>query len=489
MLRKVYLLAGAALLAGCATAGGTAPRDGASTLAAVEAAMGTENLSSISVSGSAWTARNGFRQTRTASPPWIARNDIQYYVRTLDLSAPASLATGRTYASSMFFEPPVWTPYTQNIPANQTAWAQQLNIWLTPWGFLAGAETNGATASTVDGQTVLSFQSPESQTSPSGMRYTVNAYLDDDNLIERTETWVEDAFMGDFHIAAVYDDYREIDGVMVPRVSEIWQGGGAVFGVTLESADANPTNLAALMTPPAPPAGAGGPPPGGAAGAPPAPADLVEQLAPGVWQITGGYVSLVVEFENDLVVFESGQSPARGEVILEAVRSISDKPIRGVVVSHPHSDHTGGLPPVVAAGIPLIVSENAVASMRDYLSTPRTLLGEETFTPEFDTVPDGGVSVIEDSMNRLELHHIDNLHTDSMLLAYLPEHSLAMQADFTIRVDANGRTLPASGQTVLMRQLAEHVREHDMQFDRLLGVHASPNQFGVEDVLMALPPE
>ena len=110
-------------------------------------------------------------------------------------------------------------------------------------------------------------------------------------------------------------------------------------------------------------------------------------------------------------------------------------------------------------------------------------------TPEFETVPDGGVLVIEDSTNRLELHHVDNLHTDSMLFAYLPEHSLAIQADFTIRVDEDGNTLPASGQTVLMRELAEYVVEHDLAFDRMIGVHASPNQFGVEDVLMALPEE
>jgi hypothetical protein len=478
-------LISAVLLAGCATTGGSAPRDGAATLAAVEAAMGTENLSSITVAGRAWTARNGFRQTRTANPPWFPRNEITDYVRTIDLTAPASLATGETYASNIFFEAPVPGAYVQNIPAEQTAWAQQHNLWLTPWGFLAGAEANGATVSTVDGQRVLSWRSPEGQTSPSGMRYTVNAYLDDDDLIEKTETWVDDVFMGDMHVSAVYSDYKELDGVMVPAVTEIWQGGGALFGVALTDADANPDNLAALMTPPPPPPGAGGAPPGGALAAP-----AVEQVAPGVWLITGAYNTLVVEFENDLVLFEAGTTgPARGDQILEAVKTISDKPIRAVVNSHPHSDHSGGLPPLVAAGIPVIVSENSVDFMRMALSTPRTLLGEETLNPQFETVPADEPLIIEDSMNRLELHTIDNLHTDSMLLAYLPEHSLAMQADFTIRVDAQGDTLPASGQTVLIRQLAEYVQAHDMKFDRLLSVHASPNQFGVEDVLMALPEE
>ncbi len=338
----------------------------------------------------------------------------------------------------------------------------------------------------MDGQTVLSWTSPEDQVSPSGAPYTVNAVITDDDLIAMTETWVDDPLMGDMRIAAYFVDYREMDGVMAPAVTTIVQGGGEVFGVAITGADADPENLAELMTPPPAGPGFGGPP-----GGPPAdPADLVEPLAPGVWRITGGYTALVVEFENDLVVFEAGQSEARGEQILAAIATISDKPIRGVVVSHPHSDHTGGLPPVLRAGHPLIVSENSVGFWELVLDTPRTLLGEAPFASEIgETVPDGGVLVIEDSMNRLELHHVDNLHTDSMLLGYLPAHSLAIQADFTVRFDQDGNTLGPDGQTIFIRQLAEHLLAHGMAFDRLIGVHAGMYPHGSEDVLMALPAE
>jgi hypothetical protein len=62
------------------------------------------------------------------------------------------------------------SPYTQNIPADQTNWAQQLEIWLTPWGFLRGAEINGAeaTGQQIDGRryTVVTWASPETQTTP-----------------------------------------------------------------------------------------------------------------------------------------------------------------------------------------------------------------------------------------------------------------------------------------------------------------------------------
>ncbi|MBL4886900.1 MAG: MBL fold metallo-hydrolase [Flavobacteriaceae bacterium] len=464
-----------------------APLSSDEVLANVQAAMGTENLSSITVSGRAWSIRNSFRQTRSANPPWISRDEIMHYVRTIDLAAPASLASGDTYVQNLFYDPQYPADYTQNITAQDMNWSNQLNIWLTPWGFLQGAETNGVSVSMMDGDTVLSWISPENQTSPSGMRYTVNAHINDDNLISMTETWVEDDFMGNMRVSAVYRDYEEMDGVMVPATSEIWQGGGAIFGVALLAADANPTNLTALITPP-PGGGRGGfgPPPGGAA---PSPADLIEEVAPGVYHITTNYNSLAVEFEDGFIVFESGGFPPRANagIIMEAVASVSEKPITAVINSHPHSDHTPSLIPMVSAGIPLIVSENSVDFLRMALSTPRTLLGEDTLNPEFQVVPDNGVMVIEDSMNRLEIHHVPNIHTDSMLFAYLPEHRLAIQADFTIRADDNDNTLPWQGQNRIVQGLAIYVDANGLEFDTLLGVHAPSYPQDSDDVLMALP--
>ncbi|MDX1562236.1 MAG: hypothetical protein R3305_04890, partial [Gammaproteobacteria bacterium] len=104
----------------------------------VVAAMGAENLSSITFSGRAWRIRNGWMQTPSASPPWPWRDEITNYRRTIDLTAPASRATGETFASNIFLDPPTAGTYNQNIRPDQTGWSQQLEIWLTPWGFLQG---------------------------------------------------------------------------------------------------------------------------------------------------------------------------------------------------------------------------------------------------------------------------------------------------------------------------------------------------------------
>jgi glyoxylase-like metal-dependent hydrolase (beta-lactamase superfamily II) len=471
MFRITMLALIPAFLLGCsegpapATTSAPAAPDANAVLDSVAAALGAESLSSISYSGTAWRIRNSFRQTPNASPPWPLRDEITNYRRAIDLTQPASLAMGDTFAQNLFLEPAVAGTYTQNIPAEQRGWGQQLEIWLTPWGFLRGARSNGAEVSTptIGGRpmTMLSWQSPANQTSPAGLRYRVNGYVNADNLLERIETWVEDPFMGDMHVEAVYSDYRSIGGLMIPATMEQHRGGGAIFGVTVASATANPADLAALLT--APP-GPGGPPGGG--GPPPAPpAQLAQEAGEGVQLITGGYVALVAEFTDHVLVFEGGQSEARGQQIVDEVRRLyPDKPLRYVVNSHPHSDHTAGLVPFVRAGATIITHSNNVDFLRMALSTPRTLLGEPTLNPQFEGV--SGVKVYEDEAMRVELHDVPNLHSDGMLVALLPEQKILFQADFT---------LPQPGATAnpFVVTLAEYVAQADLDFEQYLAVHAA----------------
>jgi glyoxylase-like metal-dependent hydrolase (beta-lactamase superfamily II) len=468
---SISLLLGALLLSGCSgqseapTQSAAPAPDSEALIDSAQAALGMDGMTAISYSGTAWRIRNSFRQTRTASPPWPEHDEITNYVRTLDLTQPVSRATGDTFASNLFLEPPVAGTYTQNVAAGQTAWGQQLEYWLTPWGFLQGADQYDATvgAESADGLTQLSWQSPPAQVSPGGLRYTVNGYLDDAGLVRRVETWVEDAFMGDMHVVNVYDGYQEMGGVQVPAIIEQQRGGGGIFGVSVASATVNPPNAAELLTIPPPPAPPG-PPPGGA---PAAPAEIAEELAPGVYLLKTAYNSMLVEFADHVVAFEAGGSPAVGETIVaEAARLFPGKPLRYLINTHPHSDHTGGMIPVVRAGATIVTHEANVAFMDMALSTPRTLLGEATLDPQF-MAAQSGVTVLEDATRRMELHHIPNLHSEGTIVMLLPNEGILMQADFT---------LPVGGAQAnpFVVNLAEYVDANNLQFERYLAVHPSP---------------
>ena len=483
---ELYAVCAAVVLAGCGGAGdaGTeaGPLDASTVLAEVDEAMGAEGLQSISYTGSAQTLDRAFLQTSVASPPW-PMYDITDYSRTIDLTLPASRATGGMFHGGVFLQEPTDQPYLQDIPGDQTNWNNQLEIWLTPWGFLRGAEMYGATAATAamggTDYTTVTWMSPETQTSPSGMRYTVTGYINDQNLVERVETHVEHVMMGDLLVAAIYSDYQEMDGVMVPASMVQERAGGTASRVTVASATANPPDVMASLAPLEGGGGRGGVGGGGGRGGGPAPepVDLVEEIYDGVYLMGGGYVAMFVEFTDFVVVFEGGaQNENRGQQVLAAVRAtFPDKEIRYVVNSHFHSDHSSGLAAWAREGIPILTHQENVEFMDMGLSTPRTLLGEPTMDSVIEGMED--VMVIEDEMNRMEIVHIPNPHAENLLGVYLPEHSHFHQADLTLFVDD-----PSPAHIAF----AERVQELGLEFDTLSGVHPAPQPESDQDVLIAL---
>src|SRR5262245_65192062 len=166
-----------------------------------------------------------------------------------------------------------------------------------------------------------------------------------------------------------------MNGLKVPVMTRMRQQGMETFVASIAAARANPPNLTDLMTGPVP----GAPPAAPRAGGPPAApqAAASEKLADGVYRITGGYVSLAVEFKDHVVVLEGGQNEARGlAVITETKRLFPAKRIKYVVLTHPHFDHAGGLPPFVAEGVTLLVDDNSKFFVEASLSQPRTLVGD-----------------------------------------------------------------------------------------------------------------
>jgi hypothetical protein len=181
-------------------------QDARSIIGNASKAMGAEGLTSITYSGSA--ATGNFGQSKNIAGP-LAITAVTNYTRAIDLTQPASRATGATMPPSIPGGPPP-QPGTlnQNITPANAAWTQQLEIWVTPWGFLRGAAANSATVRTqrTAGKTynVVSWMAP--QKAPSGQAYRLNGYINDQNLVERVETWVEHPILGDLHVDTTLQD-------------------------------------------------------------------------------------------------------------------------------------------------------------------------------------------------------------------------------------------------------------------------------------------
>src|SRR6266849_9633185 len=69
-----------------------------------------------------------------------------------------------------------------------------------------------------------------------------------------------------------------------------------------------------------------------------------EKIAEGVYYATGGLGSnnVVLVNDNDVFLVDDGTTPATARALLEDLKLITDKPVRYVVNTHFHYDHTDG---------------------------------------------------------------------------------------------------------------------------------------------------
>jgi glyoxylase-like metal-dependent hydrolase (beta-lactamase superfamily II) len=407
------------LVSGQAARAQTAP----SVISAASKAMGADKLNAIRLYGSAANYTVG--QSNRAGGPW-PRTNLNDYVRTIDFTRPATKATAVTWQSPVQGGPAVQGAYVQAANPETPAWAQQLEIWTSPWGFLKGAAQNRAVLSnrTVGRRAyrVLTWTTP--MKSPGGLPYRVVGYIGPQNLVERVDTWVENPVFGDLAVERRYTDYRDLDGIKFPQTIRETRDGQHSFDAYLLGFEANPANLQQLLAP-------AGPPPN----FPPYQGPASEKLAEGVYRINGPYNSLAIEFRDYILLFEPGpQNEARARaVIAEAKRLIPNKPIRYGVISHHHFDHTGGLSGVVGEGITIVTPQVNKAFLEHTLGGPRTLAPDAIAKSGRRPVIEGFTGdkrVFQDATRTFEVHVIKGLpHADGLVIGWLPKEKILVYAD------------------------------------------------------------
>ena len=468
----------AALLCGSAIA-----QDAKTVIANARKALG--DVKSITYSGSAKDV--AFQQCGANSVDMTCRGThdpmrpINNYVRVIDLTAPASRQTGATNNIGPGGST-VLTPGTffQQVTPQQAdvsqPWAGSLEFYLTPWGFLKGAAENNATVSKSKKYTVLSW-SPAVKAA-SGKSYTINGYVDDKNLIERVETWLGDNIMGDMHIVATYTGWKDFGGVMAPAKIVQTRGGWPYFEADVAAAKANPADVATLAPAPA------GRAPGGGGGAPSLNV-TTEKLGDGIYRLTtgpGSYDSVVVEFKDYVMMLESGQSVARGVAYINEIKKLfPNKPIRYVMDTHPHSDHTGGLPPVVAEGAIVITQKNNVEFLEKALNTPRTLLDDPLAKNprkvKIEAVEEK--KVYTDGTRTVEMYHVFPApHSNGLIIAYIPKEKILFQGDFSVN--------PGEPANDHVKALVAYLDKHPLDYDRYINVHTSAAPQSKADVMKAM---
>ena len=444
----------------------TSAQDARTVIGNASAAMGVDKLKTVEYSATGLDFALG--QAPNPSSPW-PKFVNKSYTRAIDFGTPASRVDRVRLQGE---NPPRGggqQPIVGEQPANQTIivgadtpWVQQLEILMTPHGFLRAAATKNATVETksVGGKkyAVISFVGDN--------KAKVNGYVNDRNLVERVETWIDNPFLGDMLFEAIYSDYKDAGGAQFPMHIVQKQGGYPIF--ELNVTDVKP-NAAVTIQPPQGRGGAGG------AAAPAAAANTVpsEKLSDGVYLITGGYAALAIDFKDHITIVEAGQSEARGlAVIAEAKRLIPNKPVKYVVNTHSHIDHSSGLRAVVAEGATILTHQVNKAYLEKTLALPHTLNPDKAQQagkkPVIEAV--GEKKVLTDGTHVVELYHQQNLgHHDGMLIAYLPKEKVLLEADgYNPQAATATPPNPASPYTL---NLVDNIQRLRLDVQRIVPVH------------------
>ena len=453
--------------------------------AAVQA-MGTGGLRAIQYSGSG--TNNSVGQAETPGGPW-PRFTVTKYVASINYTVPAmrqeivridNQSPPRGGGAGPFnpstgqggIRPiPGDIIQTQNTDGRTEVGA--VTLWLTPHGFLQGAAANltTATMSVRRGKTMVSFTAFG--------KYTVTGAVNDKHLVERVEATLDNGFTGDTLIEGIYSDYKDIGGVKFPSRIVQRQGGHPVLDVIV--ADVTPNAPAALEMRGNPQRG--GPAP--AAAAPSAAAAAVriepERIADGVWFLNfGAPQSLLVEFRDHVVIIEAPANDDRSlATIAEARRMLPGKPIKYLVNTHHHADHAGGIRAYAAEGIPIITHEIQKRYYEQQIfRNPHTLspdrLARAPRPPIVEAVKDK--RVLTDGTMTLELYHVrGNLHSEGLLMAYIPGAKLLIQAD-TFAPRPGVPPLPSPSPYTV--NLIENVRRLKLDVARVAHVHGGVDAIG-----------
>lgn len=327
-------------------------------------------------------------------------------------------------------------------------------LWVTPHGVIKAAQRNKATVQfqTVNGKSIaaVTFTEPG--------RFQATAFINEDYLVERVESRLPDPVMGDVAALIRYTDYRDQGGIKFPARIQQSQGGHPTLDVTVKEVQAN------------------------------APADIqtpdavlkatervtIEKVAEGVWFVAGGsHNSVAIEMKDHLVMVESPLNDGRSGPVIAQIKELAPgKPIRFMINSHNHFDHSGGVRTAVAEGATIVTQASSKAFFEKILANPNRISPDllAKSGKKAKVIPVADKLDMSDGTRTIELHRIQgSVHNSAFLMVYLPKEKLLIEADAFTPPAPN--TPPPATPNANHVNLVENIERLKLSVDRILPLH------------------
>ena len=475
----------AAALAGAVQAQPAADRSGGAAFASYARARAVLDRAIQASGGAALSAVKDVSRTGTATAynqGQSLRPSDPYSTRAVELRNALDLDKGRAVAETVTTPAGGLSTKTRTVFKGDSGFTHNaLTNVVTPAG--AGALTGTRNSLRRDPVAILASAARRAETlrylgeeTANGVKNDVITFADADGtqvalyvasttgLLSKFETVGDNAVLGDTVTETVLSDYRPVAGVQVPFRVVTRVAGQVTMDAKYTDVKVNGGLEPSLLEAPA-----------GAVtlALPAATAPVVAtKLAEDVFLLGGGsHNSLLVTFADHSLLVEAPLSEDRTQALMAKIDEIAPgKPVRDVVVTHYHFDHSGGLRGWIARGATIVTTAGNKAFVEAMAAAPHTIRPDElSRAPKAPVVATfSGKRVFSEGGRVVEIHDVGpNPHVAEMAVAFLPKEGLLFVADvFTIPVE--GPIAPASPAT---RAFAEKIQALGLPVQKIVPAH------------------
>ncbi|MEI8031181.1 MAG: MBL fold metallo-hydrolase [Comamonadaceae bacterium] len=328
------------------------------------------------------------------------------------------------------------------------------DLWTTPHGVIKAALANKATlemrSNAGRSMAAVSFTVPG--------HFSATALINPAGLVEQIESLQPNPVLGDTASVISFSDYRDFGGVKFPMRIRQSLGGFPVLELAVDEVK---PNVPATIEVPALVMAA-------------TERVTADQAAPGVWFMAGGsHNSVAIEMKDHMMLVESPLWDGRAQPLLAEVKKLGNgKPIRYVLNSHHHFDHSGGLRTAVADGITLVTSDSAKPYFERILANPNRINPDAMQRSGKNAVISGigGKRTFTDGERVVEVYYIEgSLHAQGFMMVYLPQEKILIEADAYTPGPPNAPA-PAKPSEVTLN-LVQNIERLNLQVERILPLH------------------
>jgi cyclase len=153
------------------------------------------------------------------------------------------------------------------------------------------------------------------------------------------------------------------------------------------------------------------------------PVQPIQMVKPGLYVVPGGGSNSIVRVTKEGVILVDTKLPGEANYngLMEQIRSVTPQPVKVVIVTHHHADHTGNNDRFISAGAQVIGHEQLAKNLDTYQFDPRPAKPSATYNTAERTVALGGVEV--------RVLHLGRSHTGGDSIVYFPDVKVVATSD------------------------------------------------------------